>query len=493
HDQGQPPAQDQRGWGHDQGQQPNQAGWDQEQGQPPAQDQRGWEGANGPAQGSWAAPSSGGPTGDPRGAFADPAFRQHPDQQHPDQQQPGHQQAPAERSWDQPGPGSPGAPGADPWTQGGTPGADPWTQGAPGATPDRGYQQPDGAPGHPGQPADRPQQPGYQQQPAPGQPYDQPGFGQQPYDQPGQSQPPYGQPQQPYGQPGQGREPDPAHGAPGRPQEPHFPTGPQRGGDPYPGQGGQPPQNSDVEPGSWWEGGAARGSGAPVQAGRREDGGGSGSGGGGPGPEPLWPQERAVVTDAAHTSTQHATPGVSDTLPPAQRFAEQLDAERRAAADGRDTPLVEPHNGGSGQQQGLYGSATPEQYPGEHAPAYPSGPARTEHSLPTDPPPRPWTASDRDGPAGDARPAATTGRPQDAGMTAQIDQVPRRQEPRYADLNPMETTNSLTGRILGPRNAPVETTSEERGDSRTTLTVLILVGAVVVLALVGVALWLVLS
>jgi hypothetical protein len=56
---------------------------------------------------------------------------------------------------------------------------------------------------------------------------------------------------------------------------------------------------------------------------------------------------------------------------------------------------------------------------------------------------------------------------------------------RYAELNPMETTNSLTGAILGPRNLPPDTEAEARGQSRTRAVIVIMVVTVLVLILIG--------
>jgi hypothetical protein len=56
---------------------------------------------------------------------------------------------------------------------------------------------------------------------------------------------------------------------------------------------------------------------------------------------------------------------------------------------------------------------------------------------------------------------------------------------RYAELNPMETTNSLTGAILGPRNLPPDTEAEARGQSRTRVVIVIMVVTVLVLILIG--------
>ncbi len=87
----------------------------------------------------------------------------------------------------------------------------------------------------------------------------------------------------------------------------------------------------------------------------------------------------------------------------------------------------------------------------------------------------------------------------DQNATTQLDTVAagaggfRRPETRYAELNPLETTNSLTGRILGPRNAEPDTAGDAQQGSRTALTMLILIGAVVVLALAGIAMWFLLA
>ncbi len=87
----------------------------------------------------------------------------------------------------------------------------------------------------------------------------------------------------------------------------------------------------------------------------------------------------------------------------------------------------------------------------------------------------------------------------DQNATAQFAAVPagpggfRRPETRYAELNPLETTNSLTGRILGPRNAEPDVSGDTQQGSRTALTMLILLGAVAVLALAGIAMWFLLA